>query len=265
MSNPAVGSIDAANSVHSNMQMQGNGGHGSEPTDLGGGGQVFEPSTTDHVNSAYGTKLSSGNVQVLAEKMGIDYESKLNEIKGTSEAFLDGKVPADIEAGANLVLNSGMQAMALGMDSEGNLPEGMSPEQYLQNSATAAKLAYAKDAQGLEQFMNEIGGNEAGLSGEELVALFEVGGHMYNHPILNSISGNDPALNTNTGGVQFNGHDYFQITHLTSTNSAPGSWAADKEAGTMGMYNDGGEYPQLGTAQAGVDAVSRAVQKMALG
>jgi hypothetical protein len=250
---------------HGSMQMQGNGGHGSEPTDLGGSGQVFEPATTDHTNSAYGSKLNSGNVQVIAEKMGIDYASKIEEIKGTPDVFLGGKSAEEMEIGANLTLNSGMQATVLGLDPEtGQLPEGMAPETFLENTATAKQLALAGDAQGLEEFINQNGNNEFGLSGEELVALFEVGEHMYNHPILNSISGSDPALNENSGGYPFKGHDYYHLSHLTSLNTAPGSGNHDKSVNTSGGYNDGGAYYQVGTAQGTVDSFSRAVEKLNL-
>ncbi|MGL5003238.1 MAG: hypothetical protein ACRDAM_09905 [Casimicrobium sp.] len=234
---------------------------GKEPTDLGNGGKVFEPSTSEHHNSAYGTKLNSGNVEAIADKMGIDYQGKIAEITGDDKVFLGGKTPEQKEAGANLVLNSAMQVKTL-------KTEGIDDKQFLENAATAKKLALAGDEQGLEKFINENGNNEGNLNGKELVALFEVGEHQYNHPILNSeASGTDPALNdenTNTASFVANGHDYFHMTHLTSLNTDPGPYADDKTPETIGGYNDKGAYYQVGSAAATVATMERSLEKLGI-
>jgi hypothetical protein len=236
-----------------------NGGHAGEPVDLGGGGQVFEPETVDHANSAYGTKMSSGNVESLATKMGIDYQGAIDGIKNTPEAFLDGRSPEQKEIGANQVLNAGMQFKTLDK-------EGISPDDFYRNAATAKKLALAGDEQGLEDFINQNGNNPAGLQGKELVAMFEPGEHLYNHPILNSVSGQDPKLLEGGSGFEFKGHDYYQLSHLTSLNTNPGGGNHDGFApGTVGGYNDGGGYFQDGTSLATYNAMARAVEKMGLG
>lgn len=238
--------------------LNSNAGHAPEPIDLGGGGQVFESQTTDHANSDFGTKLSSGNVEALATKMGYDYQSKIDEIKNTDEAFLDGRTAEQKEIGANLVLNSGMQFEVLNK-------EGVQPDEFFQNAATAKKLALAGDTQGLEDFINKNGNNEANLTGEELTALFQVGEHQYNHPILNSTSGQDPALLENSNGFPFKGHDYYHLSHLTSLNTNPGEGNHDGfDTQSVGGYNDGGGYFQVGTAEATYAAMERASQKMGL-
>jgi hypothetical protein len=243
--------------------------HGSqEPTDLGNGGKVFEPGTQDHHNSGYGTKLSSGNVEAIANKMGIDYQSKIDEIKGDDKVFLGGKTDEQKEAGANLVLNSAMQFKTL-------QTEGIEDKALLENAATAKKLALAGDEQGLEDFINQNGNNEAKLNGKELVALFEPAEHQYNHPILNSeASGNDPALNDENDVKENrqNGHDYFHMTHLTSLNTDPGPYAhlgtgADERdliPGTFGGYNDKGAYYQVGTPAATVATMERSLEKLGI-
>jgi hypothetical protein len=235
---------------------------GKEPTDLGNGGTTFEPETSAHHNSPFGTKLNSGNVEAIADKMGIDYNAKINDIKNDDSVFLENNPLEERDAGANLVLNSAMQFKSLQAD-------GASDKEILQNAATAKKLAVAGDEEGLEKFMQENGNSDVKLSGKEYVALFEPSEHGYNHPILESTKNSDPALNAeNTTGYPFKGHDYFHMTHLTSLNTAPGSgtaWHGDQNnPETMGGFNDGGAYLQLGTEAATVAAMERSLEKLGI-
>lgn len=130
-----------------------------------------------------------------------------------------GQSPEQKEKGAYLVANMLMKQAMLP-------PELFGSEQEAGSVYAQAKLfAIEGDTAGLRLLIESQGGNTAGLSDEELINIWATNEHNNLHGI---IMGNMTIANA---------------VHMTSLNDN----AADGTTqGTLGGYNDKGEYPQWG-------------------
>ena len=113
------------------------------------------------------------------------------------------------------------------------------PPNQLGGEANASKVYGALKVAGLSGDGDKIrstlaanGGDDFGLSNDQLVELWGANEHEYLHPIL---FGDETVSNT---------------VHMTSLNFNDGRNPSEGPAGTIGGYNNKGEYPQWGWFEA---------------
>jgi hypothetical protein len=172
---------------------------------------------TGHTGPEMGHALDIDDTMAAAAAMGMDGLSFLNEYTQDESKYSAAKTDDLKMAGALTVLNDAVAAKTLGdalyMDND----------KLSKVAGDATIAAIAGDGAKVREILDDVGANTAPLSDNMLAQIWGTNSHMYNHATLN-----------------YKGPD-FGLTHIRSLNDNADDGT---ERGTLGFYNDKGEWPE---------------------
>jgi hypothetical protein len=172
---------------------------------------------TGHTGPEMGHALDIDDTIAAAEAMGMDAMGFLSQYTQDESKF-EGAWNDQLKmAGSLTVLNDAVAAKTLGD------AINMDNDALSKVAGDATIAAIAGDGATVRSVIDNAGGDTSALSDNMLAQIWGTNSHMYNHATLN-----------------YKGPD-FGVTHIRSLNDNADDGT---ERGTLGFYNDKGEWPE---------------------